>query len=110
MGAVAREPPPFALQLVVAVALWGCGGGVGEKSYEKKQDPPLEQAKVILQRYADGQPMTSEVSNFPTIVEEVRKTDPAKADILQKGFDDLQKHKNEPSHLKEKSKELLKKL
>ena len=96
-----------ALWLVVAVAAWGCGGGVQEQTFEKKQDPPLERAKVILQRYADGAPMTSEASEFPTIVEEVRKTDAAKADILQKGFDDLKSHK---SDLKEKSKELLKKL
>jgi hypothetical protein len=68
----------------------------------------LEQAKAILENYAKGAPMTSEVSSFPGVIEEVRKTDPQKADLLEKGFADLQK--GPKSELGAKAKALLKKL
>jgi len=78
-----------------------------EKVYEQKGIAPIDQAKTVLQNYAEGKPMTSEVTTFPDIVEGVRKTDPAKADILEKGFADLQKNKD---NLAPRAKELLKKL
>jgi len=92
--------------LIITAALSACGVQ-GEKAVPLKNPEGVEQAKIFLKRYADGAPMTSEVSAFPQIVEEVRKADPAKADLLQKGFDDMKKS---PSSLKAKAKELLSKL
>lgn len=95
--------------LVAAAAFSGCTpAAVNEKTYEAKSPSGLDQAKGILENYAKGAPMTSEGSSFPAIVEEVKKTSPQKADILEKGFADLQK--SSKSELAAKAKALLKKL
>jgi hypothetical protein len=87
------------------LALCGCG----------KRSPPvvvqpqsgLERAKVILNDYANGLPMGSEGATYEEIVAEVRKTDPQKATILEKGFADL---KRSPQNLRDKARALLKQL
>src|SRR5438132_1704483 len=74
------------------VLLLGCGQRVKEEQIEvKPSNDPLSRPRAVLQQYANGQPMGSEVTSFPHMVEEVRKTDPARADILEKGLADLQK-------------------
>lgn len=70
----------------------GCSGGVKEEQIQvKAANDPIANAKTVLQRYADGQPLSSEVTSFPFLVEEVRKVDSAKADVLQTGLEDIQK-------------------
>ena len=92
---------------IIFVALLGlCGCGKGPQA-EVKPQGGLERAKVILNDYAQGAPMGSEVMTFEEIVEEVRKTDPQKATILEKGFADL---KRSPGNRSGKARELLKKL
>jgi hypothetical protein len=88
------------------LGLWGCGGGKGTQA-EVKPQSGLERAKVILNGYAQGAPLGSEVMKFEEIVEEVRKTDPQKAAVLEKGFADL---KRSPGNLSAKARELLKRL
>jgi hypothetical protein len=51
--------------------------------------------------------MGSEVMTFEEIVEEVRKTDPQKATILENGFADLKRSRG---NLSGKARELLKRL
>jgi hypothetical protein len=100
--------PLLAVLLLAALTPSGCGpAGVREKTVEIQNSTGLAEARAILERYAKGAPMTSEASDFPQIVDEVRKTDPAKAEILEKGFADLQKRKG---NLAPKARELLKKL
>ncbi|MCR4410794.1 MAG: hypothetical protein NUV77_00040 [Thermoguttaceae bacterium] len=78
--------------LALAVTVFGCAETVKEKKVQiKTPTDPLVPAVTILEQYANGQPMGSEATSFPNLVEELRKADPAKADILQKGLDDLQK-------------------
>jgi hypothetical protein len=91
---------------VPLVGLWGCGGGKGSQA-EVQAQSGLERAKVILNDYAEGAPMGSEAMTFEEIVAEVRKTDPQKATILEKGFADL---KRSPDNRSVKARELLKKL
>jgi len=88
--------------------LWlcGCSGGKVVTAPVKEQSG-LEQAKVILNDYAKGNPMGSEATMFDEIVEQVRKSDPQKATILEKGFADLKKS---PGNRSAKAKELLKQL
>ena len=88
------------------LGLWGCGGGKGPQT-EVQAQSGLERAKVILNDYAQGAPMGSEAMTFEEIVGEVRKTDPQKATILEKGFADL---KRSPGNRSVKARELLKKL
>ena len=96
---------------MVAVTMFGCGPSGSQKPIEIKvpaQNDALAQATSLLERYAAGQPMTSEVTSFPAMVEALRKTDSAKADILQAGLDELQKAP--PGARPAKAKEILGKL
>lgn len=78
--------------LLLFPLLAGCQQGVPEKQIVvKASNDPLHEPRQILERYAQGQPLASEVSSFPAMVENVRKSDPERADILQKGLDELQK-------------------
>jgi len=86
------------------LALCGCGK---DAPVEVKPQSGLERAKAILNDYADGAPMGSEAETFEEIVAEVRKTDPQKAGILEKGFADL---KRDPRNLRGKARALLKQL
>jgi hypothetical protein len=90
--------------LVALLGLCGCGK---DAPVEVKPQSGLERAKEILNDYANDVPMGSEVATFEEIVAEVRKTDPQKAAILEKGFADL---KRSPGNLKSKARELLKQL
>jgi len=51
--------------------------------------------------------MGSEAATFEEVVAEVRKTDPQKATILEKGFADL---KRSPQSLRDKARALLRQL
>lgn len=71
--------------------LWISGCGPHVKTYEVQVMSGVDQAKAILDRYAKGEPMGSEAATFSDLVENIRKTDPDKAAILEKGFADIQK-------------------
>jgi hypothetical protein len=96
------------LTLLLGIAV-GCGppGRVEERTIEVKPNTELEQAKQYLKNYANGQPLGSEVTSFTHIVESVRRDDPTRAEILEKGFAELQK----PGvNIAAKAKEILKQL
>jgi len=79
----------------------------GEREIEVKEVDQLAEARTILQRYANGQPMSSEAMSFPKLVEDVKAKDAKKGEILEKGLDELQKA---PASARQaKAKELLKK-
>ena len=84
-----------------------CGCGLRSPKVEIQPQSGLERAKGILNDYASGAPMGSEAATFEEIVAEVRKTDPQKATILEKGFADL---KRSPQNLGGKARALLKQL
>jgi hypothetical protein len=90
--------------LVALVGLCGCGK---EPPVAVQPQNGVERAKVILTDYANGVPMGSEQMTFEEIVEEVRKTDPKKATILEKGFADL---KRSPQNRSGTARALLKQL
>ncbi len=95
----------------LVVALLGCGSSVKQERIEIKAPSasnPLAEATSLLERYAGGQPLTSEATSFPNLVERVRKEDAAKADILEAGFAELQKAT--PAARPAKAKEILSKL
>lgn len=93
------------LVVLLAVLFAGCSQqGVEEKTYQVKMPSGIEQARQVLQRYADGSPVGSEATTFPEIVAKVRESDPQKADLLEKGFAEIEKSKGKPAA---KAKELL---
>ncbi len=92
--------------LALAATVTGCSQPVKEQKIQiKTPTDPLAPAVTILQQYANGQAMGSEATSFAYLVGELRKADPAKADILEKGLDDLQK--SPPGSLQAKAKALL---
>ena len=100
----------FCLLAVFALSTFaaGCNRAPREETIEvKPSNDPLEPARALLERYARGEPLGSEVTSFPQLVEDVRKVDPVRADILEKGLAEIQKN---PSARAAKAKELLKKL
>jgi hypothetical protein len=88
------------------LALVGCDSNPKEKEIKIQVDATGE-AKAILKRYAAGSKPGSEVTGFKNVVAEVRKVDAAKADILEKGLDEIEKN---PANAKTKATELLKQL
>jgi hypothetical protein len=89
-----------------AAFLAPCGCGKAPK-VEVQPQSGLERAKGILNDYANGAPLGSEGAMYEEIVAEVRKTDPQKSTILEKGFADL---KRSPQNLRDKARALLKQL
>jgi hypothetical protein len=88
----------------------GCSqGGVKEQEIQVSEaNDPLHEPRSILKRYAEGQPLGSEVNSFPALVDNVRKTDPGRADVLDKGLKDIQHAA--PGERAAKAKDLLQKL
>jgi hypothetical protein len=82
-------PRTVGIVFVALVGLCGCGKGAAPVAVQTQGG--VERAKVILNDYANGVPMGSEQMTFEEIVEEVRKSDPQKATILEKGFADLKR-------------------
>ncbi|WP_020470716.1 hypothetical protein [Zavarzinella formosa] len=69
----------------------GCSPPVKTETIEVKPADPLAQVKTTLANYVKGQPLGSEVTAFPTMVETVKKANPEKGALVEKGFADLQK-------------------
>jgi hypothetical protein len=92
---------------IVFVALLGLCGCGKTPPVEIQPQSGLERARQILNDYANGLPMGSEGATYEEIVAEVRKTDPQKATILEKGFADL---KRSPQNVRDKARALLKQL
>ena len=83
---------------LAAAVFCGCGQqAVQEKTYEVNMPSGLDQAKQILRQYVDGAPLGSEVTSFPEIIEEVKQTDPQKAEILDRGLTELQQSSTGPA-------------
>lgn len=82
-----------AFGLLAALPMFtGCGPDERVKPVDvevKNPQTPLDQALTFLDRYAKGQPMGSEASQFDDIVTKVRATDPKKADALAAGFNEM---------------------
>jgi hypothetical protein len=97
----------FCSFVLVGPALVGCGSAVDEQTIEIPKTSAVDEAKQILQNYANGSPMGSEAADFPNLVNRVREQDPAKATVLEEGLKRLQA---EPNNRPAIAKELLGKL
>jgi hypothetical protein len=98
-----------AMMLVLGLCILGCNQGEVPK-VETVQAPvadPIAEAKAILTNYASGMPVTSEAESFADIAARVKEKDPAKGELLSKGFDQI---KQNPATAQSKAKELLPKL
>lgn len=81
-----------AVALAMAVGA-GCGPAMKTEDITVTPIDPMAQVKSTLTNYANGQPLGSEVTSFPGMVETVKKIDAEKGAALEKGFADMQKPK-----------------
>lgn len=100
----------LAVAVTAAALLAGCGpdGKVQPEDIAIKEDTALKRAQNLLESYAKGQALGSEVASYEFLVNDLRKDDTARADILQKGFEELKKTKGAATAAK--AKEILNKL
>lgn len=80
--------------LIVAVAVVspGCGGNGGrpKRTYSRTDARnPIAEAKFILEGYVAGRGDDSDQMLVPGIVAAAREADPAKADVIERGFADI---------------------
>ena len=69
----------------------GCGSGVRERVIPVKQETPITQVKNLLQGYAAGEPVGSEIIGFPSLRDAVVAENPAVGGILAEGLTRIEK-------------------
>ena len=96
------------LLMALGTSFVGCSGDTPQvQKYQAPAADPLVEAKTILGNYAKGMPVTSEAESFPDLVNRVKEKDPAKGEVLEKGFAEI---KANPASAQAKATELLKQL
>ncbi|MEN6495814.1 MAG: hypothetical protein ABFD16_16150 [Thermoguttaceae bacterium] len=106
---MARTWQTLRVLLLALAVVAGCNpSGIKIESYKPDKPPAaVEQAKQLLQQYANGGPLGSEVTGYPQLIERVKQEDAQKGEILEKGLAEIQKA---PGTRVEKAKALLKQL
>lgn len=95
------------LSSLIAFSITACSKPQNETIVIKAAEDPLDGIRTVLDGYVKGQPLRSEVSSFPNYISDIKKVNPEKAAILEKGLEDLQK----PGvNVQSKAKALLEKL
>ena len=92
---------------LIAISITACSKPQNETIIIKAAEDPLDGIRTVLDGYAKGQPLRSEASSFPNYINDIRKVNPEKADILEKGLQELQKP---GANVQSKAKALLEKL
>ncbi len=102
----------FLATALAALAIAGCSqeGVVHERSIPVKQVSAVDQVKQLLEGYAKGTPVGSEIIGFGQMVEEAKKQDPAKGEIIASGLKEIEGMMNRQSAVPAKAKEILAKL
>lgn len=75
---------------------------------ENPTQAEIDRIGELARRYANGEPMGSEVTSFEEMLKKVREADPTNGELLARGLDSIQK--SEPRRRAEIAKELLRKL
>lgn len=92
---------------LIAFSITACSQPKNETIIIKAAEDPLDGIRTVLDGYVKGQPIRSEASSFPNYINDIRKVSPEKADILEKGLEELQKP---GANVQGKAKALLEKL
>lgn len=78
------------LAFAVGFVILGCNSNPREENINVKADP-VGEARAVLQRYADGQPLASEASSFPKLIERVKAANAEQGATVEKALNDIQK-------------------
>lgn len=103
-----RYAPKSFLSLAALTALSaivGCGPKI--ETYEMPQKTAVTQSRELFEGYAAGNPATSEVENYPAMIEQVRAEDPEAAKVIVPA---LEKIKANPGSAKATATQALKDL
>ncbi len=80
----------LALLMSVGIVV-GCSNPLGEKQYEVTPQPSaIEQVKAYLQRYVDGQPVSSELTVFPGLISDLQEAGYEHLSTVEGVYNDLQ--------------------
>lgn len=78
----------------------GCNTGYQEQVIVAKEIAPLERARQMLQRYAEGQPVGSDFMGFTLLKEEITKTNPDQAGPVGDALAAIEKVMLRPAEVK----------
>ena len=106
-GKVVRVAALFVL--ITEAFFIGCGPSGVPQARVVRVDvpPPIEVVRAQLERYDSGQPVDSERELFTAWVNNVRESDPATADWLSKGFEEIE---SKPAQVRVIAKKMLERL
>lgn len=99
---------PVRMAAYAALSFLIAGCGVREETIVVAKVDVMNQVRSTLQNYVKGQPVTSEVTSYEYMVNELRKDSAEKADILKAGLEEIKSSSGEA--LKSKAKALMQKL
>ena len=99
---------PVCMAAYAALSFLIAGCGVREETIVVAKVDVMNQVRSTLQNYVKGQPVTSEVTSYEYMVNELRKDSAEKADILKAGLEEIKSSSG--AALKSKAKALMQKL
>lgn len=100
------------LLFLIVLMVQGCGGDNSSQRLVVptiSEQEALDRCKAYLQRYAEGQPMGSELADIDRVYDSL-KNQPEKVQILKTGLEELASLSAKPSAFKQKAQEILKQL
>lgn len=76
----------------LALAPLGCENKPQKRDIQvNPSNDPLAPARTVLERYAGGAEIASEVSGFPKLIEDLKKADAERGAIVEQALEDIQK-------------------
>ena len=75
---------------LLSPALVGCGGGAVKEETIEVKSSAIDEAKQVLQNYANGAPLTSEAAGFPDLITRAKEEDAAKGAEVEKALNQIQ--------------------
>jgi hypothetical protein len=95
--------------LILLASVVGCGPDPNDEETVVTPPAATERIKAVLTDLAATGQMNSGIATLSAEINALRESDPAKADALQKGYEELSTLNN-PAQIQAKAKEMLSKL
>jgi len=95
-----RDITSLGIMLVGIAVNAGCGGGYRERVIPAVEFTPLERARQMLERYANGQPVGSDFMGFELLRKELARTSPERSDGLGAAFTAIERAMHRPAEVK----------
>lgn len=107
-GTNAAAKPVITGTIIGCLLFLGCGrSGVRERVIPVKQETAIQHVMGLLEGYANGEPMGSEIIGFPSLREAVVAEDPNVGAILARGLTELEAMMRRPGKVQGAAKKIL---